>query len=397
MNFEDVIVSDGMAWSLFGQAGKERLLYVAPGVDTTIRPPSPSVRQAVLALLVLFDKLTVHDLSSDGVQFRIPSLESEGIVDIVAAGEPRTRTKPIETRWTPSKADPRPKAGTALRRSLVLVNEYRPLVVSRLMSRPNEFATVVSKTLQISRRRYYNDLLDLATAYIAGDTARVKETLLARSLPKDLFREITREMFDFEHRGKDNIGPTNVSLLIALIAANEIGAVAEISAERGIGVASLYYGNIGRPLPSADAATFASEVSSVSRTFSLIRSVLHEEGRFFPRIESVQHALTLRKDPHLSAFREQLKRFHEQLSAGDPQGIVKVRAEVRKARRILERARSWELALRWITYMSLPAGLAESIMGAPPVVGTSLGIASVLGTASSTRAVTKSQWALFGR
>ena len=63
ISFDKVLVTDGIAWALFGLAQKEGLLYTAQGEGFSGRLPSRRERQAALSLILLFDKLLVHDLS----------------------------------------------------------------------------------------------------------------------------------------------------------------------------------------------------------------------------------------------------------------------------------------------------------------------------------------------
>src|SRR5437773_749645 len=126
LRFDEVLITDAVAWTLFGLAQKESLLYTAQGEHFSGRPPTSRDRQAVLSLLVLFDKLVVHDLSPGHGTFRIPDLERDGLLEIVAVAEPSTKMAPLKSSWKPSKVDPRPRPPVSLRQDLALLQAYKP-------------------------------------------------------------------------------------------------------------------------------------------------------------------------------------------------------------------------------------------------------------------------------
>jgi hypothetical protein len=95
-------------------------------------------------------------------------------------------------------------------------------------------------------------------------------------------------------------------------------------------------------------------------------------------------------------FKEQLWECHEQLARGDRDALEGVRKEAGRAKRVLERTAKWNLALRWLTCISLPAGLVESLLGGAPILGTSLAVMSVAGTVGASRASRQDEWVLFG-
>ncbi len=115
-----------------------------------------------------------------------------------------------------------------------------------------------------------------------------------------------------------------------------------------------------------------------------------------PRIDGIKHALLLRKDPHLKAIREELKVLHGGLTAGDKIAILEASREIQRSRRALKRRANWDRALAWLTYMSVPVGVAEALMGSPPIIGTSVSIIGAAGIATVRRIEKKNEWVLFG-
>ena len=394
IRFDEVLVTDALAWTLFGLAQREGLLYTAGGEGSSGRHAKPKDCQAALSLLVLFDKLVVHDLSPPANGCRLPDLESAGILEVVTAGEPSAKPPPLKSSWTPNKVDPRPSPPVFLRRDLALLQRYKPLIIDRLMTANLEFDSHMARTLHISRRAYHNAFLDLAIHYAMGNLEALRDNIIERALPRRLLNEFKREFFDFERHG-ETLAPTNAILAISLVFANELATIQELSATRGLGVATRHYTRIGQLSRQHDGG-FSLNPSEAPRSFGLVRSILHEEGHFFPRIESIAHALKLRKNPHLRAFKEQFREFHLQLSRGDHDALQKIRNEVRRAKRALERKAKWTLALHWLTYIALPISGVECLLGGSPIVGTSLAVMKAAGTAINARASRKNRWVMFG-
>jgi hypothetical protein len=392
ISFNKVLVTNGMAWTLFGVAQQEGLLYTREEGDYTGSPPRLRDRQAALSLMVLFDKLVIHEITPN--TFRLPDLERDGVLEIVTAPEAITKIAPLKSAWKPTKTDPRRPLPVKLRRDLALVQMYKPLIIDRLMSKASKADSQVARALGVSRRTYYREFLDFATHYALGNRALLHENLIECSLPRNLLNKIKNELFDFQRRG-EMLSVANARLIVSLVFANELGQIQELSATGGLGVATRYYTRVdclSQEMPSG----FTIDPSKVPRSFGLVRSILHEEGHFFPEIQNIDHALKLRKNPHLRAFKEQFQEFHIQLARGDRESLEKVRKEVVRAKRAIERTAKWNLGLRWLTYLSLPAGIAESLLTGAPILGTSLAVMSAAGTAHANRVSRQHEWVLFG-
>jgi hypothetical protein len=394
IEFDEALVTDGVAWALWGMAQQESLLYTAHGAGFEGRLPSPTARQAALSLLILFDRLVVHDFTPGSGKFRIPDLERDGVLEIVAADEPRTKVRPLRSSWKPSKADPRFGPPATMRRSLALIRAYEPLIIDRLLSARIEFHDYLARTLGISRRVYYGEFLDLAINYALGNRDALRNNIIEEALPRKLGNDIKRELFDFQKHGEE-LSPTNAVLVAAMVFADELATIQELSATRGLGVATRYYTRFSRTSNEVT-NSFSIDPSRVPKSFGLVRSILHEEGHFFPEVQNIAHALKLRKNPHLRAFRAQFREFHVQLARGDHDSLERVRKEVTRAKRALERTAKWSRPMRWLTYISLPAGLAESLLGGAPILGTSLAVLSIAGSTINTRVSRRNEWVLFG-
>ena len=181
----------------------------------------------------------------------------------VAATETSSKVAPLKSSWKPSKSDPRRRPPASLRRSLALVRAYKPLIIDRLISKPSEFDSFVARSLGISKRAYYSEFLDLATNYVLGNSLHLRDNVIEQAFPRKLLSEIKRELFDFQMRG-DELSPTNATILMALVFAEELGVIQELSTARGLGVVTQYYTQVRHSSYSGDEA-FSTDPSHVPR------------------------------------------------------------------------------------------------------------------------------------
>jgi hypothetical protein len=132
-DFTRVLLTDKVAWELFGLASREHMLYTSGAGDSPPIPQRGAASQRALSFLVLFDKVIVHDFSEGA--FRIPDLESDGIVQVIARGEPAQPVEPLRTRWKEGPLRKRRRPPASLLRSLRLLKEERTL--SSIVSCPS--------------------------------------------------------------------------------------------------------------------------------------------------------------------------------------------------------------------------------------------------------------------
>lgn len=171
-DFTRVMLTDKLAWDLFGLARRERMLY-SPSPEEL--PPSPRrgvLSQRTLSFLVLFDKVFVHEFG-DGA-LRIPGLESDGILQVVSRGQPAGPIEPLQTRWKAGPLRGRRKPPVSLLRSLALFKEERALVVERLLTVRSDWERSLAAVLRVSRREFLNAFFDYALACVEGDELVLK-------------------------------------------------------------------------------------------------------------------------------------------------------------------------------------------------------------------------------
>lgn len=179
----------------------------------------------------------------------------------------------------------------------------------------------------------------------------------------------------------------------ALVASQEIQIAKDLSAQFGVGVASHYY---GVRLESARAASRSLPPTLAANGFLTVRAALAEDRGVLPHIEGITHALALRRDPNLKALKEHLGHMNVALQNGRPDDLLRARLEIMKARKVLQRKRRWERALTWLTYLSVPVGVAEALVAGLPVASTTVSVLGASGAAYMQRMQKSNEWVLFG-
>ena len=390
MNFKQVLVTDKVALSFFAMAEKEGMLYSRNGEEVPVRKVSAALRQRILSLIVLFDKVLIHDFTEG--TFRIPDLEIDGIVDVKAVGEPLRTISPLSIKWKQGYHGPRDRPPKPLLKSLRLMEEYRHLIISRLSAHRDEFNKAVAKSLGYSYQRYLEEFLEYATAYARGDDKILSNHPLREIFGNKQLKFIKEELFDFS--SKDSLSPTNATLLMAAVFANEIAVIIDLSRSMGVGVATEDYGQGLRSAVRIDDKKLETELAS--KHYLTIRSIVAEQKGMMPQIEGIQHALKLRSDPYLKAMRSELCRINESIMKGDRDIMVEALKEFNKASSFLSRREKLNKALKFLTFIAVPVTVIEAIFGAPPVTGLSIASLSACGMQVSNRLAQKGEWILFG-
>ena len=385
MDFQKVIASDSIRHTLLTVAEKEKLLLAsAAQKHGSLR--RDSCVQDTLSLLVLFDQilLPVGDPS-----IHIPSLESEGIIRIIdfdlQSPTPRSANQYPQTILPGGE-----KELTILEPTI----DVRPFVLNELMAlKPTPIEKAMFQRFSLARRKFYDALLDYAIALYRYDVLALYRNPLSELLPDRLLDTINKVLSEHPHE-EDKLNWLDTICIIAGITAQEISALQDLSNQLNAGVATKHFAT--NTADWTPVTRLTPEVTSMTKSFCLLRLALNEGGKYFPKITSINHALQLRKDANLKSFREQLQLFHSHISSGDKDAVIRIRKEITKARRALERTAMWATQLRWVTYLSLPVGIIESIALGAPIAATTLGVFSATLTAQVQRSKRKNEWVLFG-
>ncbi len=127
--------------------------------------------------------------------------------------------------------------------------------------------------------------------------------------------------------------------------------------------------------------------------FRLYQVVL-EEHCTFPYPRTVASALKLSRDKRVMSFRHQLFRWSEDVLKG-ASDEPKVRLEIRKTKKDLERLDTYKTAGRILTFLSLPLTIAGLLTGLP--LGLSLLPVGPLMTIDAMRRERQHAWLMFGK
>ena len=384
-DFTRVLLTDKIAWELFGLAARERMLYSSDAEESTPTPTRGAVSQRTLSFLVLFDSVLLHDFSNGA--FRIPDLEGEGILQVITRGQPARAVEPLRTRWRLGPLRNRRRPPASLLRSLRLFKEERVLIIDRLLSVRSDWERSLAAALGISRRDFLNAFFDYALACVEGDQVVLHNTIFNR-LPDDILAHWTSRLFDF--RPEDELmDEFTAKVVFAIAFADEIRIIQELSEDLGVGVATEHYrSKYTSRLPDLDPRSSADH-------FTVLRAAIAEDRGGLPRIRDIRHALALRRDPNLRSLRAMLVEFHTAVKVGDADSVARARREVARAKRAMARGEKWQRGLDWVAYLALPVGITEALIGAPPIAGTSLSVLGATGAAAVSRAKHRHGWVLF--
>jgi len=385
VDFKNVIASDYVAMALLKQASKEKM-FEYKGPPKFIRlPHSAKIMQKSLSLLILFDRIIIPDYIGD---IHIPAIEDNGLVKFISDDQ-CFKIANSQSSLSQCQSGFSGVIEKALPVKTMILNK-----LVRLFKDQNEFWEILSKGTRLGKYRLYEAVFDYFFAYYHEDQDGLKKNILNKMIPnyalKMIRRSLSRDFID-----PDKMDPTEILLGEIMLISLQIRALQGMSVKYNAGIATKLYTGLAKGETSINKVKHG--FIDPTRGFSLLRTAIHEEGRFFPRIDSIKHALMLRKDPNLRAFKEQICLFQEYLSKGDIEATIRLRYEIRKAKCILERTRSWQLALKWTTYLSLPINIVELFVLGTSTIGLPITLFSVMGSWVANKTKRENQWVLFGR
>ncbi len=130
----------------------------------------------------------------------------------------------------------------------------------------------------------------------------------------------------------------------------------------------------------------------IDNTYNVYEIIL-DEVITFPRPRTIKSAIKLLNDPNVIAFREVLNQWTQALME-DPKNSEKLRLEIRKAKKSLERLKTYKKAGRIMTFVSSSVGIAGAFVGLP--LGLAITPVGLAMTADSIRRERQHKWMFFG-
>ncbi len=372
MSEERIMLADKLGSALLSQAAREGLARLDSETNSSLRRYGPGITQDALSLLLLADELILP--RPIGNTSDIPFLTDSGIMKIYDYDL---------VRPTQSGMDP---LGEALKDYECI----RPFVLSSVLAMQasdREWDAKYASSLGLSRKRFYDFLIQYGAAFYANDRDR-SSLALASVLPPRGLQVIDSVL---EKRTYDN--PIMHVIMAALFSTLQFTALLDLSVKLNASLASGDYGRIGRgwfktaPVTSAEGQT---------RGLSILRTAIRDSGRQFPAIDGIRHAVELRQDPYLKSLRRYLRGFQAVLAKGDAAPAREAAQDVAAAQAALRRARGWGKSLRWVHYAALPIEVADHLFGGTGLSGIVLALYSVVGTFAKDWSHRHHGWLLFG-
>ncbi len=378
-----VIAADKFAEALLGQASLDGLLAGDGPKEVEAAFRRSRKRREALALLVLADRIVIPLIGGDASPlsaYSVPILEEGGVLEWI----------PVEA---PIDRDTRTSRGDAAWKKVVArMREYKPFIVSRLMS--EEILRDISKRSADvegrNRGAVFANMLDCLFAhYLGDDEARDR---VERTIEWVFFDLMSPTAFRTTPEGRTRFD--ELVYILSSAFADELDVYANLSSRLSAGVAThLYTQTAGRSMAGAEADIVP---SNLLRSYCVVQLAVREEGIPMPEIRDLRHALELRQDPNVVAFRRQLALFAKTLPSGDEQAVREVRMEASRAAAVLSRLAAGERALDWFGYACIPGSVAAGLLRVPPIVGAALAVLPIAGKALIRAAKRKLKWLLFG-
>lgn len=383
LDFSKVILGDKIELGLIGQASTENLI----GKDTDSGSIALSRRsrkkQEALAFLVLFDKLIISNLV--GGRYSIPSLEDKNILKVLNV-TPKLVKDFAGTGWLENR-DP-----NVFLKCLNRTTTVRPLILNYLARNRIEFPSYIAKATKESYKKVINEIINFAHAHYSCDEDGIKKNLFSSILDDQLIKDIRKNLTVQTESNFWN--PIDVILLGAFHAGALLESYMELSMEHKAGVATFEF--LGSSHLWNNCPISQRKLENIGNDFLLLRTSLHEEMTFFPRIDGISHALRLKKDPNIKAFRKQLSLFQNSIIKGDASDLTLLRREVKSAAQALSKISSSRRKFSWLTYLTIPATALESIFIGLPIMSLSISVPTIGFNVYDSVVSKKNKWILFG-
>lgn len=376
VRLNSVVMDSSLACELREQAFSEGLLEGELGPDRSIG--RSDLRQQTLALLLLFDE--VHIINRDG-DARIPLLEESGVLYSHEGSEP-----------IPELSDRDERIATLL----VQTEDVRPFILNALLQVRLKVPDYLAETTGHTRRTIYNILIGYLQAYFASDKDGLAhaEAVIDREILTLIIEDLLRELDApcFTHPGEKN-GLGMTLLLLYSIYAGEIEDLLRLSTQRGATIATHKYA--GPLSPWAEVSErIATSDSPVGLPF-VLRVALREKGKWFPRIESIKHALAVREHPALQGFRSRLEAFCAALERGKDGDTSTAGVDLHRTARNLREVSKNRIPMEWDICLSVPAATAQQLPELSRAVSAGLSIFSMTDPIAAKASPRQHKWMLF--
>lgn len=296
---QQVIVIDRATHELLGQAAREKLLHIDDADPETTELVQRFRRlrcsQDTLALLVLFDQVV---LASTIENIDIPRLQMCGALTVAPVDIVSPTLITDEIRGTSGM--------NGLMRRIEATELLRPLVIEYAIRRARspEFFRFVSKVARYPLRSLISSVLDYVVALHQNDGAGIETNEFRNFLLDNNLSDIATSIDKVLDGDVDTVtetGPVGTLILSVAISSSFLAEYAALSSQYNCPI----YGEAvsGKTTVLSDARARMSieslTESDTYRTFVLMKQAMSSNGVYFPHIQSIEHAITLRSDSNI--------------------------------------------------------------------------------------------------
>ncbi len=136
------------------------------------------------------------------------------------------------------------------------------------------------------------------------------------------------------------------------------------------------------------------QMKRLTDAYQILRISIESLIGKLPRVETISDVIRLKdkKGKDITRLREVLSGIELNLRDGRLTGLSKAMAEIEKATKELNEGEDLGKVNRWTTYLSLPVGVIEAVLGLPPVAGFTLGLVGAASTLKADRAKARNDW-----
>lgn len=128
--------------------------------------------------------------------------------------------------------------------------------------------------------------------------------------------------------------------------------------------------------------------------YQIVRVTYEKLISALPKLSSIEDVLRMKdkRRKEIRRLRQVIFHLESEIKGNKHKRITKVAKDIAKASRELSRGLTLSKVSKWTTYLSLPIGVVESLLGIPPVLGLSVGLLGVSSTYNCNEIEKNNSW-----
>lgn len=130
------------------------------------------------------------------------------------------------------------------------------------------------------------------------------------------------------------------------------------------------------------------------KAYQILRLSFKEKIQNLPKLSSIQEVILLKetKEKEIIRLREVLAEVEKSYREGREQAIAKSEHNIELALKDLNSGQNLEKVAKWATYLSVPIGITESLLGIPSILGVLTGVTGSMTTYNAINKQSRSGW-----